>query len=81
MAHITKVYQLNPVDCRKSFYGKALVKVYDDGTQVLQSYDTDVMKRTPGGTFTRFVAYAKPTLTRWNMWRVDYWKDTCIGNC
>ena len=53
MAHITKVYQLNPVDCRKSFYGKALVKVYDDGTQVLQSYDTDVMKRTPDGTLVR----------------------------
>lgn len=53
MAHIAKVYQLNPVDCRKSFYGKALVKVYDDGTEVLQSYDTDVMKRTPDGTLVR----------------------------
>ena len=45
--------ELHPVDGRKSFYGKAWVKEYDDGTQVLRSYETDVMKRNPDGTLVR----------------------------
>lgn len=86
MGKVVEVFELHPVDCRKSFYGKALVKVYDDGTEVLQSYKTDVMKRKPDGTLVRlwwdwsattgrhiyaFVGCAKQTLTRWNMRRVE----------
>lgn len=53
MAKVVEVFELHPVDCRKSFYGKALVKVYEDGTEVLQSYKTDVMKHKPDGTLVR----------------------------
>lgn len=48
-----KTYELNPTDSRKSFYGKAIVKVMDDGTEILQSYQTDVIKRTPDGKLKR----------------------------
>ena len=47
------VRELHPVDGRKSFYGKALVLEYADGTQVLKSYDTKVLKRKPDGTLVR----------------------------
>ena len=53
MANILRVYQLAPADRHKSFYGKALVKVMDDGAEILQSYDTDVMRRNPDGTLVR----------------------------
>ena len=46
---LDSVYELMPTNGRKSFYGKAKVKVYDDGTKVLQSYNTDMMKITPDG--------------------------------
>ena len=48
-----KIYELTPQDGRKSFYGKAKVKQLDDGTEILQSYETDVMKRTPDGRLYR----------------------------
>ena len=38
---------------RKSFYGKARVRVYEDGTEVLRSYKTDVMTRKPDGSLVR----------------------------
>lgn len=48
-----KTYELIPMGSQKSFYGKAIVKIYDDGTRVLQSYETDVLKRTPSGALVR----------------------------
>lgn len=45
--------ELAPNNGRKSFYGKAVVKVYEDGTQILQSYDTDVLMKNPDGTYAR----------------------------
>ena len=48
-----RFYELIPTDGRKSFYGKAIVKVAEDGSEILQSYDTDVMKRTPDGELVR----------------------------
>ena len=50
---MTRTYELTPTDGRKSFYRKAFVKVLDDGTEILQSYDTDVMKRNPDGSLVR----------------------------
>ncbi len=39
------IYELTPVyDSRKSFYGKAHVITYDNGTIELQSYDTIVSR-------------------------------------
>ena len=53
MKTLTNTFALQPNGSRKSFYGKAIVKVYSDGTQILQSYQTDVLKRSANGTFER----------------------------
>lgn len=44
MKELLNITNLVPNDSRKSFYGKAKVKTYTDGTRVLQSYNTDVAK-------------------------------------
>ena len=41
-------------------YMQAWIKTYADGTQILQSYNTDVVKRTPDGRYIRL----------WNSWSV-----------
>ena len=46
-------YELIPADGRKSFYGKAVVIVEDNGENVLQSYNTEVCKVTNNGEFVR----------------------------
>lgn len=50
---IIERYELSPTNGRKSFYGKAVVKEYADGTKVLQSYQTDVIKMLPSGELIR----------------------------
>ncbi len=42
-----RTYELMPTNGRKSFYGKAIVKVEGD-SETLQSYQTDVIKRVNG---------------------------------
>ena len=46
-------YNLMPNDSHKSFYGKAVVFVEDDGTEFLKSYNTIVARRNIDGTITR----------------------------
>lgn len=41
--------KLIPTDGRKSFYGKAVVMIDDDGTETLYSYDTPIIKRLVSG--------------------------------
>lgn len=48
-----KIYDLIPMDGRKSFYGKAKVIEKDNGETVLQSYNTEVCKIISGGEFVR----------------------------
>ena len=48
-----KFYDLAPTDGHKSFYGKARVKVDDDGSETLISYNTPVLKRLPSGALVR----------------------------
>lgn len=40
---IVEEYELTPNDSHKSFYGKALVRKYESGAQVLFSYNTPVI--------------------------------------
>lgn len=48
------IYQLEPKhDRAKSFYNKARVIINDDGTKILQSYETDVIRKNTNGTFSR----------------------------
>ena len=51
-------YELIPMTGQKSFYGKAVVMVDDDGTETLYSYDTPIIKRTASGQLVRL----------WNDW-------------
>lgn len=62
-----KIYELRPVDNRKSFYGKAKVIEKDNGETVLQSYDTEVAKFTSGGEFVRlWSGYSATTMRHVN---------------
>lgn len=46
-------YELTPTDGRKSFYGKAVVIVEDNGTETLYSYDTPIIKRLVSGELVK----------------------------
>lgn len=48
-----KKYELIPTDGRKSFYGKAVVIVEDNGTETLYSYDTPIIKRFVSGKMVK----------------------------
>lgn len=46
-------YELIPTDGRKSFYGKAVVIVEDNGTETLYSYGTHIIKRLVSGKLVK----------------------------
>ena len=46
-------YELKPTDGRKSFYGKAVVIVDDNGTETLYSYGTPIIKRLVSGKLVK----------------------------
>lgn len=48
-----KKYELIPTDGRKSFYGKAVVIVEDNGTETLLSYGTPIIKRLVDGSLMK----------------------------
>ena len=48
-----KEYELKPTDGRKSFYGKAVVMVEDNGTETLFSYGTPILKRLVSGELVK----------------------------
>ena len=45
--------ELAPVDSHKSFYGKAVIELNDDGSEVLLSYNTRIIKKNTDGSLTR----------------------------
>lgn len=47
------LYELKPTNGQKSFYGKAIVYHYEDGTKFLWSYDTQIMYILPNGKMYR----------------------------
>ena len=51
-----KIYELQPVDGRKSFYGKAKVVIDESGNETLYSYDTPIIKRDKAGKLSRLYA-------------------------
>lgn len=48
-----KKYELIPTDGRKSFYGKAVVIVEDNGTETLFSYSTPILERLVSGELVK----------------------------
>lgn len=49
---MNKIYELTPAkdQNQQSFYGKVKVVIEEDGTEVLYSYDTAIIKRLPDMT-------------------------------
>lgn len=48
-----RIYELTPTDGRKSFYGKAVVQIEENGTETLLSYGTSIIKRFVSGEMVR----------------------------
>lgn len=48
-----KIYELIPKNGRKSFYGKAVIVIDNDGAETLYSYNTPIIKRTATGKFVK----------------------------
>lgn len=55
-AKFAGMYELIPNNGRKSFYGKAVVETYSDGSAILFSYNTPIIKRDKKGNLTRLYA-------------------------
>lgn len=51
--NVKNIYELSPIDGRKSFYGKAHVLILDNGAEALMSYETIVAVKTPDGVIHR----------------------------
>lgn len=48
-----KIYELTPTNGQKSFYGKAYIEIDEDGTEILKSYGTPIIKRQASGELIR----------------------------
>lgn len=48
-----RIYELTPIDGKKSFYGKAKIVIDDNGAETLYSYDTPIITRNVDGTFIK----------------------------
>ena len=55
-AKFAGMYELVPNNGQKSFYGKAVVETYTDGSAVLFSYNTPIIKRLVSGELVRLWA-------------------------
>lgn len=55
-------YELKPTDGRKSFYGKAIIKI-DKGEETLYSYNTPIIKRSREGKLIPLYTGKKFSLT------------------
>ena len=52
------LYDLKPIDGRKSFYGKAKIYLEENGDKTLYSYGTKILTITKEGKYIKF----------WNDW-------------
>ena len=48
-----KTYELTPTNSQNSFYGKAIVRVADDGSETLYSYNTPIIRRNSDGELVK----------------------------
>lgn len=60
---MTDSFDLQPTNGRKSFYGKAKVKVLTNGSKILQSYDTDIIEERKDGTLILLCEPIKLSMT------------------
>ena len=66
-----KIYELQPNDNRKSFYGKAKIICKDNGEIYLKSYDTEVCKISNGVFVRLWDGYSATTMRHVNAF-IDY---------
>lgn len=59
--NMLKTYELHPTQNQKSFYGKAIVKVDENGTETLYSYETPIISKNKDGKLTRLWFDYTPT--------------------
>ena len=57
-----RIYDLAPNTSHKSFYGKAKVIINADGTEILQSYNTDILRREKNGKLVKLY-HVEPSTT------------------
>ena len=64
-----KIYKLNPVDSHKSFYGKAVVYEYDDGTRARGANVTAnaIPAKSPASTYAKGMTFCACGFTLRNM--------------
>lgn len=70
--------ELKPHTSQKSYYGKARVTYYNDGSCILTSYDTDVCKIDKGNNFVKlWDGYSRTTMKHINSFLalIDYTVD------
>lgn len=77
-------YYLMPGDGRKSFYNKALVKVWDDGCRELYSYNTLVMTEKDGKYVRSWGGYSATTMRHvrsfmGRAWNSSMWRGMEVG--
>jgi hypothetical protein len=64
---MTNYLELRPNDGRKSFYGKAKVRIDADGSRTLISYTTPVCRINPDGKFVKlWSGYSATTMRHIN---------------
>lgn len=61
---IARIFEPIPATGAKSFYGKCRVLEFEDGAQLLISYETPVIGRDKNGNFSRFWSGYSATTAR-----------------
>lgn len=65
----------NLIETKRLNHMNAYVKRYDDGSEVLQSYSTDVVKKTPSGKYIRlWHAWSPSTMKQVKTWCGHYFR-------
>lgn len=73
---MVEVYELSArFDSRKSFYGKAHVKQYEDGSLELVSYTTTVARIDANGHYESLGKWSQTTTRHQNEFRKQFAKD------
>lgn len=65
----------NLIETKRLNYMNACIKYYDDGSEILQSYTTDVVKKTPEGKYIRlWHSWSPSTMKQVKIWCGHYFR-------
>lgn len=72
-----KLFELKAIyDSRKTFYGKATVKMNDDGSMELYSYNTKVASIDNNGKYTSYGKWSNTTTRHQKEFKKQFEKET-----